>query len=386
MIHVGIDYHKKSSHFVVMDGSGQVRWDGDMPSCRESFEALKASLPPGEPVQSALEAGPNWGVPFDILEELGLNPKLSNPLRTKLIGESYVKTDKIDATVIATLLRANVLPLVHVPTREIRAQKNLLRQRLWLVKLQTTIKNRTHALVDRNHVRPPKVADLFGSQGRAWLNALDLPHPDGDLLMADLALLDTVRSHIHQAEKWIAAELKTNPYIPILESLPGIGKLLAALAALEIGTIDRFATPEKFCSYSGLSCSTYKTGGRGGKTFHGGLIPTCNHHLRYAFIEAAWTAMRVSPHFSAYYWRLRYAKKSSEAIPAVARKLCVIAWHCLKKGRHYVEKPYQPRLRRVEHVAISGKVAKAAGHPNGSGAPLIGGRRVRPADDRRALV
>ena len=369
MIHVGIDYHKRSSHIIVMDDAGQVQWDKDVPSCRESFEAVKASLPPGEPVQSALEAGPNWGIAFDMLEELGLNPKLSNPVKTKLIGESFIKTDKIDATAIAMLLRADMLPLVHVPSKEVRAQKNLLRHRSWLVKLQTMIKNRTHALVDRNHVQPPERTDLFGAHGRAWLNALTLPDPDGKLLKSDLELLDTVRSHVRQTEKWIDVELKANADIPILESLPGIGKLLAALAALEIDTIERFPTPEKLVSYSGLACSTFQTGGRDGKTFHGGLIPRCNRHLRYAFIEAAWTAARVSPHFAAYYRRLRCAKSAQDAIPAVARKLCVIAWHCLKKRRHYVERPYQFKSRKpartesavATRCRVAGKSAIKAG-------------------------
>lgn len=364
MIHVGIDYHKRSSHIIAMDDAGEVCWDKDVRSCRESFEALKASLPQDEPVQSALEAGPNWGIPFDILEDLGLTPKLSNPLKTKLIGESFIKTDKIDATAIAMMLRADMLPLVHVPSKEVRAQKNLLRHRSWLVKLQTMIKNRTHALVDRNHVKPPEKTDLFGAHGRAWLNALTLPNPDSKILKSDLELLDTLRSHIRQTEKWIDTELKANADIPILESLPGIGKSLAALAALEIDTIERFLTPERLCSYSGLACSTFKTGGWDGKTFHGGLIPRCNHHLRYVFIEAAWTAMRVSPHFSAYYRRLRYAKNAQDAIPAVARKLCVIAWHCLKKRRLYEERPYRFKSGRtpasILPVASGGRAAKAA--------------------------
>lgn len=347
MIHVGIDYHKRSSHIVVMNDAGEVHWDGDMPSCRESFETLRALLPPGEPVQSALEAGPNWGVPFDILEELGLGPKLSNPLKTKLIGESFIKTDKIDATAIAQMLRAGMLPLVHVPSKEVRAQKNLLRQRSWLVGLQTALKNRIHALVDRNHVKPPEMTDLFGSRGRAWLNALHLPAPDNDLLKSDLQLLDTVRGHIRETAKWIEDALQENPDIAILESLPGVGKLLAALIALEIDRVERFLTPEKLCSYSGLAPSTFKTGGRGAKTFHGGLIPTCNHHLRYAFIEAAWTAARVSPYYSAYYRRMRYSKGAGDAIPAVARKLCMVAWHCLKKRRLYQERPYRFKSGRA---------------------------------------
>ena len=110
------------------------------------------------------------------------------------------------------------------------------------------------------------------------------------------------------------------------------------MIALEIDTVERFPSAAKLCSYSGLVNSTYSSGG---KTYHGGLIPTCNHHLRYAFIEAAWTATCVSPYFSDLYRRLRFRVGVHDAIGAVARKLCEVTFICLKKGRAYSEKPYR---------------------------------------------
>lgn len=351
MIHVGIDHHKKFSHVVAMDDVGKIIWDGKLASTKEAFVSLKESLPEGEPVHSVLEAGWNWGVLYDALEELELHPNLANPLKVRLIAESFIKTDRIDATVHAMMLRAGITPLVHVPDKEVRDQKNLLRERFWLVRLQTAFKNRIHALLSRNHVEAPERTDLFGSHGRAWMNALSLRDPDAKLLQSDLELLDFVRSHVRQTEKWIDETLKVNANIPILMTLPGVGKTLGALMALEIDTIERFMTPEKFCSYSGLACSTYSSGG---KTFHGGLIPACNRHLRYAFIEAAWTAVRVSPYFSAFFKRLKARKGSHDAIGAVGRKLCEITWHCLKKKRNYKEQPYH--FKPLRTVSMPGGV------------------------------
>jgi len=344
MIHIGIDHHKKYSHVVALKDSGEICWDGKLASDREAFEALKDYLPAGEPVQSVLEAGRNWGILYDALEELGMNPKLANPLRMRLIAETFTKTDKIDATTHATILKAGLTPLVHVPSKEVRDQKNLLRQRVWLVKLQTMLKNRIHNILDRNHLKPPEKSDLFGSFGRAWINGLSLRDPDGKLLKSDLGLLDTIRSHIRQTEKWIDEALKENLYIPILLTLPGVGKILAALIALEIDTLERFAAPEKLCSYSGLVNSTYSSGG---KTTHGGLIASCNRHLRYAFVEAAWAAARSSPYFEGFFRRLKGRKGAQDAIGATARKLCEITWHCLNKRRDYQEKPYKFRSGRL---------------------------------------
>lgn len=354
MIHIAIDHHKKYSQVELMKDTADILWKGKMASTREAFQSLKESLPAEEPVQSVLEAGRNWGILYDALEGLKLNPKLADPRKMRMIGESFIKTDKIDAHAIALLSRADMLPLVHVPVKAVRDQKNLLRQRVWLVKVQTALKNRIHNLLDRNHLRAPERTDLFGASGRAWMNALELPEPDGKLLRSDLKLLDTIRGHIRETEKWIDQTLQDNPSIPILMSLPGVGKILAALIALEIDEICRFFSPEKLCSYSGLAPSTYSSGG---KTRHGGLIPACNHHLSHAFVEAAWTAMRVSPYFGSFYRRLRYRKEAQKAIVAVARRLCEITWHCLKKKRAYKEKPYQFRPKIVPVFQTSSSMA-----------------------------
>ncbi len=337
MIHLGIDHHKAYSHVVALKDSGEILWEGRLKSDREAFLELKEVLPAEEPVQSVLEAGRNWGLLYDTLEELELHPKLANPLKTRMIADSFVKTDKIDATVHALLLKAGMTPLVYVPSKEVRAQRNLLRQRGWLVRVQTSLKNRIHNVLDRHHLTPPVTSDLFGLMGRGWMKNLALGHPDELLLQADLALLDTLRAQIRQTEQWIEKSLQTHPHLPVLQSLPGIGKILGAQIALEVDRIERFAGAQKFVAYCGLAPSTYSSGGR---TFHGRLIPTCNRHLRYAFIEAAWGAVRSSVYFSTFFKRIKYRKGPQIAIGAVARKLCEITYVCLKRNRVYREKIY----------------------------------------------
>jgi transposase len=342
MIHIGIDHHKRYSVAIAIDDAGEVRREARLDNSPEAWRTFRESLPPGEPVQSVLEAGRSWGTMFDQLSELGFNPKLANPLKMRLIAETFVKTDRIDASTHAIILKAGLTPLVHVPNQDVRHQKDLLRQKAWLVRFQTMIKNRIHGIVDRNHQKPPERTDLFGSHGRMWLNRLELPDADNKLLKSHLDLLDVAREQIKQAEAWIDEALRDNPNLPILMSLPGVGKFFGALIALEIDTIDRFPSSGKLCAYSGLIASTYSSGG---KTTHGGLIRSCNRHLRYAFIEASWSSVRNSPYFESIYTRLKPRLGSLRAITAVARKLCEITFACLKNDRPYEERPY--RFRRV---------------------------------------
>ena len=342
MIHLAIDHGKKFSHAIAMDDDGVIHFDEQIPTTYEGLALIKAALPAGEPVHSHIGASWNWGIVFDSLEELGLNPILSNPLKSRLVAESFTKTDRNDAMTHAIMLKAGITPLAHVPPKEIRDHKNILRHRFWLVRLQTMTKNRIHRIIDRNHVHPPKLSDLFGSTGRAWINGLKLNEPDGRLLKSHLKLLDFVRKQARETEKQVREAMRDNPMVPLLRTLPGVGPIMSALIALEIDTIDRFYSPRKLSAYCGLVPSTYSSGG---KTSHGRMIPRSNRHLRYAFIEAAWNAIRVSPYFSAIYRRLKERKGAGKAIGAIGRRLCEITYVCLKKKRPYEERPY--RFKRV---------------------------------------
>lgn len=105
-----------------------------------------------------------------------------------------------------------------------------------------------------------------------------------------------VNEEIKTTETWIEKTLRNNHYRKIIETIPGFGKILAALAALEIAATERFNSPAKLFSYAGLAPTTHASGGR---IYHGNLIPTCNHWLRYAFIEASWKATVSSPYCKA---------------------------------------------------------------------------------------
>ncbi len=154
--------------------------------------------------------------------------------------------------------------------------------------------------------------------------------------------MDTFHEHIKKTEAWIGKELKDNPLIGILITLPGFGKVLSALAALEIDNIKRFRTKAKFASYCGLIPSTFASGG---KVYHGDLIPGGNRWLRYVFIEASWVSIRTSVYCRFYFEKMKDRKNSNVAIVALARRLSEIAYRCLKEKRAYEERPYMPYTR-----------------------------------------
>ena len=152
MRYVGIDYHKRYSVLCATDERGQElkrrRISGNSAT---GFAQFFAEL--GEPSKVVMEACWNWGWLYDLLGEIKQVDEvvLAHPYKTRLIAEAQVKSDRIDAQALATLLRGDLIAQSHAPSATTRARKHLLRQRLFWVRLRTMLRNRMHAILDRQH-------------------------------------------------------------------------------------------------------------------------------------------------------------------------------------------------------------------------------------------
>jgi transposase len=100
---------------------------------------------------------------------------VSNPAKTRAIAEAKVKTDKVDAEILAQLLAADYLPAVWLPDAQTSALRRQVLHRAQLVRQRTGLKNQVHAILHRNLVPRYPATDLFGHKGRAWLADQDLP-------------------------------------------------------------------------------------------------------------------------------------------------------------------------------------------------------------------
>ena len=164
MFYLGIDQHKRFSQVAVLDEAGKqvgkARWSHDAP------QKIREYVRRFQPAAAALEATRNWDWMFELLEEEVGQVVLSHPARTRLIAEAKIKTDQVDARVLAQLLRIGFLPTAYAPPREVREGRELHRYRMTLVRYQTQLKNRIHALLDRQGIMAPE-ADLFTRRGAA---------------------------------------------------------------------------------------------------------------------------------------------------------------------------------------------------------------------------
>lgn len=342
MLYTGIDYHKRYSVVSTQDATGtrvcEARIDDNEPA---AFAAYFQRLP--EPSRVVVEACWNWGWLYD---ELGAidhveDVVLAHPFKTRLIADAQIKTDRLDARALATLLRGNLLATVHAPDPANRARKHVIRQRLFLARVRTMVRNRVHTLIARQrNLARPVFSDQFGKKGLHWLRTLTLAEPDATLLRQDLSTLEQLGSVIKELESQIGATNTTDAATGRLQSLPGVGPILAAVMAAEIDGIARFPRADKLCCYAGLVPTTHSSGG---KTSHGRMLPYSNRWLKWAFIEAAWVAVGCSNYFGDLYQRhRRRGKKANTAITIIARRMCRIAWQLLHEGRDF--RPSPPKL------------------------------------------
>ena len=294
---------------------------------------------------------------------------VSNPLKTRVIAEAKVKTDKVDAEILARLLAADFLPAVWVPDPATEHLRHLVFHRLGLVGQRTQAKNRVHAILSRN-LLTSELTDLFGKSGRHFLRAVDLPVQERRLLDADLRIIDFLSDEILQADKGLAEFARTDQDVLRLLTVPGLSLTSAVGLKAAIGDVRRFPAPGKLVSYFGLNPSVHQSGL---KAYTGQISRRGRSHARSVCVEVAHQLVKTPGPFHAFFLRLSRRKPYNVAITAVARKLTVLVWHMLTRGEDYRYEPPALTRRKLQDVH------RLAGHPLPK-APR--GHAPRPAQDK----
>ena len=330
--HIGVDYHKSYSHLVVQDSAGKTLRSGRVKNDRQSLGSFLERYQ--ENSHAVVEATRNWTVMYDWLDDICDDVVLAHPLKVKAIADAKIKTDKIDATVLAHLLRSDLVPEAWAPSEKARELRIALRERMFYVRLRTMVKNRIVTVFDRypeQTAQLKKLGDLFGKTGRQQLAALHVSEIDRIQIDRGLDFISDIDGRIKQSETTIRAMTKTNANVKLLKTIPGIGEFFARLIDAEIDDIGRFRNAKKLAAYTGLVPSTYSSGG---KTYHGKIIKQGNKWLRWAFVEAVQPAVAADPQLRAQYEHLKF-RGTNKARVAIARKLLTIAFQLLRDRRPY---------------------------------------------------
>ena len=194
---IGMDIHRTFAEVVFWE-AGRLRPAGRIDMTRSGLEGFGRSLSKEDEV--VVEATGNAMAVVRVLSPYVARVIVANPLQVKAIAHAHVKTDKIDAGVLASLRAAGFLPEVWLPDAETELRRRLVARRNQVVRHRTQIKNGVHSILQAHLIPPCPHADLFGRLGRNWLGRQELPVDEWaaidrhlrelDRLGEDLAVLD----------------------------------------------------------------------------------------------------------------------------------------------------------------------------------------------------
>lgn len=327
---IGLDVHKRFAEVAILEPGRAQPLRRRVDVTPAALRAFAATLDPGD--QVVLEATTNTWAISELLAASAGRVVVSNPLRTRAIAEAKVKTDKVDAEILARLLAADFIPQVWVPDEPTRQLRRENARRARLVRERTRLRNMIHAVLHRSLVDAPH-ADLFGTGGRRWLETTALAAEDREEVEAVLRLLDPLEEEIARVERRLAAVALADDAVERLMTIPGVGYLTALALVAVIGDVARFARPAKLVGYLGLDPKVRQSGERPART--GAISHQGAAHARGLLIEAAHAAVRSPGPLHAFFVRLKDRRGAQKAIVAVARKLAVISWHVLTAKTPY---------------------------------------------------
>jgi transposase len=321
----GIDLHANNSVVVIIEEQDQVSYQqrvaNHLPTMLEHLAPYRCDLK-GVVVESTY----NWYWLVDGLMEADYRVHLANPAAIQQYSGLKHTDDRSDARWLAHLLRLGVLPEGYISPKAQRPVRDLLRKRKQLVEqlsanvlsVQNIILRNTGSRLNAYRIKHLSLADL------------ETLLPDCDQALAvssGLAVINCLAEQIKPVEKRVQAQMRSTPLYKLLQTVPGIGPILAQTILLETGDIGRFASVGAYASYCRCGDST-KLGN--GKRKGQGNVKNGNPYLSWAYAEAATFAIRWHPMVQRYYQRKQTKTKVPVARKTVAHKLARACYHMMR--------------------------------------------------------
>jgi len=332
----GIDLHARSLYVCVLSQQGETLLHKEIAAQPEAL--LSLIEPYLDDLVIGVECMHCWYWIADLCEDQGINFILGHALYMKAIHGGKTKNDRIDSYKIAALIRGGNFPLAYVYPKRMRAARDLLRRRTNLVRHGADLKAHVVNTTSQYNLPPNKV-NLKNVCAREQLSKTfndPLVQRNIDL---DIAVLECYHRELSQIEWLLEKQAKQHQptYFYLLQTIPGIGRILALTILYEIGDIHRFESVQKFASYSRLiKCKAESAG----KTYGTQGNKIGNAHLKWAFSEAAVLYLRGNPDAQKLLQRFQKRMSKAKALSALAHKLGRTVYFMLKNEKVFDEQRF----------------------------------------------
>ena len=321
MAYAGVDIHKSYCQAIVCTREGDVIKEGRTTTDKEDIEEFFSGL---ERLEVAIEATTNHEYFYDLLVGLGHHVVVAHPLKTRMIAEAKIVTDKISARTLVDLLRGDLLPTSYVPPKEQRELRHLVRHRIALGRLRGRLKTQIKTELRRKNIKYREGATCFTEKGKAELRGLHNPVVD-----AYLTIYEVVEDELKKVDRVIAEEGTRYEEVKVLTSITGIGVYSALVIYSEIGDGSRFPTEDPVFSYAGLIPRVHQTGN---EQYYGRITKEGSKYLRWILVEAARIHVQWCPEsrITKHYEKIKRKRGDKVVIVAAARKLLQAIYYMLK--------------------------------------------------------
>jgi len=327
----GVDLHARSMYLCVLDQNGETLLHRDLPADPPSF--LEAIAPYREDVAVAVECIFTWYWLADLCRRENIPFVLGHALYMKAIHGGKAKNDKIDSRKIAGLLRSGMLPQAYVYPAEMRATRDLLRRRTYLVRKRADLL--AHIQNTNSQCNLPEFGQRIARKTHRDGVAEQFADPAvRRSIEVDLELIEHFDRLIWNLEAFILRSAKQHDpqAVHLLRTAHGIGKVLSLVILYEIHDIRRFPSVQDFVSYARLvKCAKESAGKRLGSS--GRKIG--NVHLKWAFSEAAVLFLRANPAGLSYKRRLERKHGKAKALSILAHKLGRAVYYMLLREKAF---------------------------------------------------
>ena len=323
--YAGIDLHSSNNYIGIINEQDQRLYGKRIPN---ELDRVLLALEPFKKELSGVvvESTYNWYWLVDGLKDNGYKLHLANPSAIKQYEGLKHTDDKWDSFWLAHMLRLGILPEGYIYPKEGRPLRDLLRRRLLLVRQKTTHILSLQSMINRNlgmrmsgnAIKKLKEADAE--------ELFDQTH----LLLATKSSISVIRflkEKISIIEKEALSLLKPHHGFNYLQTIPGIGNILALTIMLEVGDIDRFPTVGDYSSY----CRCVKSERfSNGKKKGNGNRKNGNKYLAWAYVEAANFAIRYCPYAQKFYQRKKAKTNGIVGIKALSNKLARASYYIIR--------------------------------------------------------
>jgi len=259
--YIGLDIHKKTISFCAKAQDGTILEEGTIPALRKTLLAWAQARP--RPWIGAMEATLFTGWIYDFLKPWAQALKVAHPPMLKALTAAKKKNDKVDARTIADLLRCNLLPECYMAPVAIRDLRRVLRYRNLVVRQATRIKNRIAGLLIETGT-PYNKQRLHGKAYFSDLlgNLQEVPPSVVELLKLSRGQVEFFAAMQRRLLKGLREHAELNQRVMRLQTIPGVGEILALTWALEVGEVKRFSSIGQAASYGGLTSAQRGSAGK----------------------------------------------------------------------------------------------------------------------------